>query len=211
MCRGNPLCYIRRMVSSESRPRLQRRKQPRQTPPISPAGRIAAYTTAGTVVVSGLLWLFFSFRAFSCVHDCAILPALGGLLVLCTSSVLVLMVWMAIQVPGRPVEAGGSSGWMFGLSVIFAFGVLFAATRIPSYACPAGTHLSAFGFCFASNSDRLPASDWRWLKDLAELAGAILAFTLIRARRWVFITAPLAGAVWLYGSLDLLMRRIVRA
>jgi hypothetical protein len=163
------------------------------------------------VFVSGLLWFFASFRAFACVRDCAVLPALGGLLVLCVSVVVVVMAWTAIGIIGRPVETDGSSGWMVGLSVIFALGVVFAATRIPSYACPMGMHLSHFGFCFASSSDRFPPTDWRWLKEVIALMGAIVAFTLIRIRRWAYVNAPIAGAVWLFGSLDLLMRRIVHA
>jgi hypothetical protein len=155
------------------------------------------------------VWLFASYRAFACVHDCAILPGLGGLLVLFVSAIVAIVVRVAIGIAGRSVDTDGPSGWMFGLSVIFALGVLFAATRIPSYTCPAGMRLSAFHFCYAANSDRLPVSDWRWLKGVLDLAGALVAFTLIRAPRWPLVTAPIAGAVWLFGSLDLLVRRLV--
>jgi hypothetical protein len=163
------------------------------------------------VIVGGLLWLFASYRVFSCVRDCAILPGLGGLLILCLLPIVALMVWTTVGISGRPIEGDGRSGWMLGLSVIFALGVIFAATRIPSYVCPPGMRLSHFDFCHAVSSDRIPPNDWRWLKEVADLVGAIVAFTLIRARRWVYLTAPIAAAVWLYGSLDLLMRRIVNA
>jgi hypothetical protein len=163
------------------------------------------------VIVSGLVWLFASYRVVSCVHECAIPPGLGGLLILCLAPVVALMVWTMVGISGRPLEPDGASGWMLGLSVIFALGVIFAATRIPSYVCPPGMRLSHFDFCYAASSDRIPPNDWRWLKEVADLAGAIVAVTLIRARRWVYVTAPIAGALWLYGSLDLLMRRIVHA
>ncbi|MDP9330684.1 MAG: hypothetical protein M3P11_08625 [Actinomycetota bacterium] len=199
------------MASTEGRSRLQRRTRWPPPPPISPAGTVAAFTTTGSVIASGLLWLFASYRVFSCVHDCAIPPGLGGLLILCLLPIVVLMVWTTVGIAGRPVERDGRSGWMFGLSVIFALGVFFAATRIPSYVCPAGMRLSHFDFCYAASNDRIPPNDWRWLKEVVDLGGAILALTLVRARRWVFATASIAGAMWLFGSLDLLMRRIAHA
>jgi hypothetical protein len=49
------------------------------------------------------------------------------------------------------------------------------------------------------------------MKDVADIAGVVVALTLIRWRRLVFVTAPIAGAVWLVGSLELLVHRIVQA
>jgi hypothetical protein len=82
---------------------------------------------------------------------------------------------------------------------------------LPSVSCPPGQYLSVFRFCYIANSDRFPVIDKRWMKDVADVAGVVVALTLIRWRRLVFVTAPIAGAVWLVGSLDLLVRRIVQA
>ena len=62
----------------------------------------------------------------------------------------------------------------------------------------------------ATAHSRFPVIDKRWMKDLADIAGVVVALTLIRWQRLVFVTAPIAGAVWLMGSLELLVRRIVQ-
>ncbi len=162
---------------------------------------VAGLTTTGCVVASGIVWLVFSYRAFACTGDCAIPPPLGGLLV----------VVLAISILQQPVESSGSSGWLWGLSVIFGLGIALGAMTLPSFSCPPGQSLSVFRFCSIANSDRFPVIDKRWMKDVADVAGVVVALTLIRWRRLVFVTAPIAGAVWLVGSLDFLVRRIVQA
>ena len=94
--------------------------------------------------------------------------------------------------------------------MIFGLGIALGAMTLPSLSCPPGQHLSAFRFCYIASNDRFPVIDKRWMKDLADIAGAVVALTLIRWQRLVFVTAPIAGAVWLMGSLELLVRRIVQ-
>jgi len=171
---------------------------------------VAGLTTTGCVVASGIVWLVFSYRAFACTGDCAIPPPLGGLLVVLVGAIVALMVWLAISILQQPVESSGSSGGLWGLSVIFGLGIALGAMTLPSLSCPPGQHLSAFRFCYIASNDRFPVIDKRWMKDLADIAGVVVALTLIRWQRLVFVTAPIAGAVWLMGSLELLVRRIVQ-
>src|SRR5436309_4253631 len=199
-----------RMEPGERHPRHERRRRSPPPTPISPAGMVAGLTTTGCVVASGIVWLVFSYRAFACTGDCAIPPPLGGLLVVVVGAIVAVMVWLAISILQQPVESSGSSGWLWGLSVIFGLGIALGAMTLPSFSCPPGQSLSAFRLCYIASNDRFPVIDKRWMKDLADIAGVMVALTLIRWQRLVFVTAPIAGAVWLMGSLELLVRRIVQ-
>ena len=122
-----------------------------------------------------------------------------------------MTVQKAISILQQPVESSGGSGWLWGLSVIFGLGIALGAMTLPSISCPPGQYLSVFRFCYIASNDRFPVIDKRWMKDVADVAGVVVALTLIRWRRLVFVTAPIAGAVWLVGSVDFLVRRIVQA
>src|SRR5439155_20249807 len=120
------------MMRMELRERHRRRERRRRWPPptpISPAGMVAGLTTTGCVVASGIVWLVFSYRAFACTGGCAIPPPVGGLLVVVVGAIVALMVWLAISILQQPVESSGSSGWLWGLSVIFA--PLFVLDALP--------------------------------------------------------------------------------
>lgn len=180
-------------------------------PPISPEGRIAGLTTSGCVIVSALAWLVVTIRIALCTKDCAIEPGLGGLVMLPVVVVLVGALALFRTILARPTDPEAGSAWRFGLGVIFAVGVVAAASWIPSLTCPAGTKLSFFGFCAGENGARLPAASWTWLRRLIDLAGVLVGFTLMRSRRWVRVTAPIAGVVFLVGTGLLLLRTLAKS
>jgi hypothetical protein len=169
-------------------------------------GRIAGLTTTGCVIVSALVWLVVWIRFALCVHECSFEPGLAGLIALLVAVALVAAVAMARAVLIRPTDPGAASTWRFGLSVIFAVGVIAAASVIPSLTCPTGTKLSFFGFCAGAHGARLPATSWTWVRRLIDVAGIVVGFTLVRSRRWITIGAVLASAVWLAGSVALLVK-----
>jgi hypothetical protein len=160
--------------------------------------------------VTGVVWVGFSVRVFVCTGSCAVEPAVGGLLTLLISIGVVVMISFARSVAARPVDPEGSSAWLYGLSIIFALGVAAAVTRIPSVSCPPGSHLSFFGFCAGAHSARLAVHSREWIKALIDAAGIVVAFTLVRSKRWVHAGAPIAGAVWLAGTSDFLVRTMGR-
>jgi hypothetical protein len=186
--------------------RLRRGERWPPRPPISPEGRIAGLTTTGCVIASAVVWLVVYTRIALCMQGCTIEPGLGGLIGLLVAGALVAAIAMARAIVSRPTDPEASSAWMFGLSVIFAVGVVAAASAIPSLTCPAGTELSFFGFCAGENGARLPAASWAWLRRLIDVAGVVVGFTLMRSRRWVKFGSVVAGAVWLVGSGVLLMK-----
>jgi hypothetical protein len=166
-------------------------------------------TTAGCVIVSAGAWLVVTIRIALCTQGCAIEPGLGGFVLMPVAVVLVAAVALLRSILGRPTDPeAGSSWWWVGLGVIFAVGVVAAASGIPSLTCPAGMKLSFFGFCAGERGARLPAASWVWLRRLIDVAGIVVGFTLMRSRRWVRVTAPVAGLVFLAGTGALLARTL---
>jgi hypothetical protein len=167
--------------------------------PISPVGRVAAFTTLGSVLVAGIMYAIAAWRAFGCTRACPVKPAVGGLVLLLTLAVCAAAVALLTNVLRRPRDPSGGSGWSYGLGVIFALGVLGAITRIPDLTCPQGTILSAFGYCSGTHDARIDPASWIWLKDSIAIGGIILAAGLIPRRRLMPATAPVAALVWLAG------------
>jgi len=122
--------------------------------------------------------------------------------------VVVVLVGIARRVNDRPVDPGGSAGWLYGLSIIFVLGVAAAVTSIPTVTCPPGTTLSFFGFCAGAHRSRLPIHSNAGVKWLIDFAAVVIGFTVIRWKRWVRVGAAIAGIAWLAGIGDLLARTL---
>ena len=190
----------------------QRERWPPPTP-ISPAGRIAGLTTTGSVLAAGLAWLAVSVRVLLCTRGCTVAAGAGGLVAILVAGVVIAAAALLRATLPRPLDPEAGSGWVYGLGVIFAVGVIAAASGIPDLVCPAGTKLSFFGFCAGPHSTRLAATSWTWLRRWIDVAGIVLGglmvgFAALRTRRWVVVTAPIAALVWLAGTTALLLRTV---
>jgi hypothetical protein len=192
---------------------IQRRRENRWPPPtpISPDGRLAGLTTTGCVTLSAAVWLAVAFQITQCTQDCPLDQGVAGLVAMVVAPVLVAAAALGWVVLGRPTDPdpGVGTRWVLGLSVIFTLGVIAAASGIPSLACPAGTKLSFFGFCAGPDGSRSPAAEYAWLRHIVDVVGVVIGFTVIRSRRWVHVTAPIAAAVWLAGTGALLARTLL--
>ena len=189
-----------RSTSSETWP-------PRQ--PLSPEGRIAATFTLGSVLVAAVVWAVQSWRVSFCLRHCEVNPATGGVIALLTTGAAIIALLMLRSVSKRPVDADGDAGWMVGLSLIFVIGVFVAtATGIPRLTCPVGSHLAYSGYCSGRHDAHLDPRNWEWLKWSIYLGALVLGVTVIRRRRWVRVTAPVASLVWLAGTGFLLFRSL---
>ncbi len=164
------------------------------------------------MILSALVWLVVAFHVSQCTRHCTVEPGAGGLVAVLVVVVLVTAVALGWVVLGRPVDPdpGAGTGWVVGLSVIFSLGVIAGATAIPSLSCPAGTTLSFFGFCAGPEGTRSPAAAWAWLRHIVDVVGLVIGSTIIRSRRWVGVTAPIAAAVWLGGTGALLARTLLK-
>ena len=188
--------------------RRQRKERWPPPPPISPEGRIAGLTTTGCVIASSVAWLAVAFRIALCTKGCEHPAGLGGLVLMVVAVPFIAGIALFRSILIRPTDPEASAGWRFGLAVIFAVGVVAGASWIPSLTCPTGTTLSFFGFCAGPHAARLDATSWVVVRRLIDLAGVVVAFTIFRSRRWVRVTAPVAGLVFVGGTAALLARTL---
>ena len=189
---------------------MRRLRKERWPPPpaISPEGRIAGLTTTGCVIASSFVWLVVAVRIAMCTSGCEHEPGLGGLVLLIVAVPFFGAIALFRATLIRPTDPDASAAWRFGLSVIFAVGVVAGASWIPSLTCPPGTTLSFFGFCSDGHGVRLDAASWVVQRRLIDVAGVVVGFTIIRSRRWVRVTAPVAGIVFVGGTVALLGRTL---
>jgi hypothetical protein len=168
--------------------------------PIAPVGRLAAFVTLGCLLATAITYAIVAARAFACTRRCAVRPAVGGLILMLALALSIVALLVGINVGRRPVDPAGGGGWSYGLGVIFALGVLAAVTRIPDLTCPAGTVLSAFGYCSGPHDRRIDVASWIWLKNAVAIGAVVLGAAVISRRRLIAITLPLAAVVWLIGT-----------
>jgi hypothetical protein len=168
--------------------------------PISPAGRIAGYTTTICASVAGLAYLVIAGIIVECVHSCRVTPALGGLLFLFVAPPTAWAIWEVRHVARRPRSPDGSSAWRFGLGVLFAFGVAAGVSRFPDATCPAGFRLFVLADkCIGAQHALMDPTSWVWAKDLTVLAGVLLGATIMRSRRYVRAASGVAALAWIVG------------
>jgi hypothetical protein len=168
---------------------------------ISPAGRIAGYTTAACLIVMSTAYLIASWDELTCraPSGCTQEAGKGGLtwfVALLGAASGGAIAW---SIRRRPVRSDGASDWTWGLAVLFVVGAWVAVTRIPSLTCPAGYHLDAgFRLCIGEPG-RFDATSWAWLKALLWSASALVGVTVIRSPRSVPWSAAIAGVTWSVG------------
>jgi hypothetical protein len=178
--------------------------------PISPEARIAAYATIGSVLIAATVWAVQAWRVSFCLHHCKVNPAIGGVVALLTTAAAIVAAMFLRSMPRRPVDPAGDGGWLYGLAAIFVIGVFVAvATGIPRLTCPVGSHLAYSGYCSGPHDAHLDPRNWELLKQMIYLGALVIGLTVIRRRRLVRVTAPVASLVWLGGTGYLLLRALV--
>jgi hypothetical protein len=178
---------------------------------ITPAGRIAAFVTAGCLAAAGVAFLLASWDELTCRGSpdvCEDVAAGGGLVWILAFIAVGTGAAIVLATRHRPVELDGEPGWTWGLGAVFTAGVVAAAALLPSWTCPDHMHLDAnFGLCIGATT-RFGATSWTWLKALTAGAGFAIGFGLIRRPRWIAVTAPIAVMAWIGGLGWLLVRTV---
>ena len=103
-----------------------------------------------------------------------------------------------IRTRRRPVDAEGSSRYVWALGVLLALGAIFIASRIPAYTCARGTFDDVLVLCQHPPTVS-EASSWLLPKKAIVVAGLCLGLLTAARPRNVRLTAPLAVAVWAVG------------
>ena len=174
----------------------------RYTSEITPAGRLAGYTSAACLVITGATFLAFSIDELTCnpLYAACSRYAPGGIIIAIGAGfMLVIGVVIALLVRRRAVSEAGTSGYTVFLSVLFVAGVLGIVASIPAYTCPPGTHLDPLAALCISSRTRFDATGWLWLKWSIAVAAFAIGASLIWRPRWVRLTAPIAAASWFAG------------
>jgi len=153
------------------------------------------------VAITGIAYSVAAIRAASCTGLCRVNRGLAGLIMLAVIPATIgaaVWAWSTWQRGVSPAADG--DGWRFGLAVIFAVGVAAAVSRIPDLTCPAGYVLGGELCAKVGVAARVDASRWIAAKDALTIAGILVGFVVIAARRLVPFTWPVAAATWLAGT-----------
>jgi hypothetical protein len=168
--------------------------------PISRSGRLAGYATGGCLILAGCAYTIAAVAVMLCASGCRVASAYGGLALFVSVPVAGVGAAIVRSVARRPLDPDGSSGWTWGLGLVFAAGVAVATTRFPSFTCPSGGHLDpTLALCIRDGGRRYGATSWGWLKSLVALVGLGLGASLMRAPRVLWLAAPLAVLAWVVG------------
>jgi hypothetical protein len=188
-------------------------RPPRYTSEITTAGRIAGYTSAACLVVTGAGYLVFSIDELTCspVYPPCARYAPGGIIIAIGAGFMLSFgVVMGVLVRRRAVSEAGTSGYTVLLSFLFVAGILGVVARIPTYTCPTGTHVDPLAALCISDRTRFDATSWLWLKWALVVGATSVAATVIWRPRWVRVTAPIAAASWFAGLGWLLIETVGR-
>ena len=181
---------------------------------ISPEGALAGRTLAVVLAASGVALVVASWgdlwrRCEPLASSCNEHAAAAGLLTIFSVLAIGGAVGLWFRIRRRPVDAMGSSRYVWALGVLFAVGVALIAARIPAFRCERGRFDDALQLCMHPPSTSDPAS-WLWAKKLIVvlgLVGGVLIAMRPRAVRftmWVAVLAWTAGLGW--EAIDVVVR-----
>jgi hypothetical protein len=172
-------------------------------PEISGEGLVAARVFAATIVASGIativaswddVWRVCNELSGPCTERSA------GAIILCFASIAAIAwgVGILVRVRKRPIDAEGSSRYVWALGALLALGSIFFASRIPAYTCARGDFDDVLVLCQHPPTVS-EATSHLLLKEVIVVVG-LLAGVLVAIRpRFVRLTAPLAVLAWAVG------------
>jgi hypothetical protein len=174
----------------------------RYTSEITPAGRIAGFTSAACLVLTGAAYVLSSVDELTCspvYPRCSRYAPAGIIIAIAAGLMLLFGIVTGVLVRRRTVSDAGTSGYTAFLAVLFVAGALVAVALIPPLTCPAGTHVDPLAALCINSRTRFDATSWLWLKWTLAVAAFAIGVTVMWRPRWVRLTAPIAAASWLFG------------
>jgi hypothetical protein len=182
---------------------------------LSPQGRIAAWTIAGLLAITGVATIVAAWDEVwqicgdelrgECVsRSSAAILASGAATVAVLAGIVI-----AVRTRRRSVDAEGSSRWVWLLGAMTVVGSIVIVGRIPAFTCDVGRFDELLGLCLHPPDTSEPTS-WIAVRISVVVIGAVLGVLVATRPRWIRITAPLAAAVWLGGFGWLIADTLVR-
>lgn len=157
---------------------------------------ILVVTGVGVIVASwGALWQRCGQIAGECVSRAA-----GAALLTMASMVGVgvgIGIWWRIR--RRPVKSSGSSRYAWAIGLLFAFGLVLAASRIPAFTCERGRFDNVLELCMHPPTTSEPAR-WMFVKEAVVGMGLLGGVAIVARPRWIRVTAPLGALAWFGGA-----------
>ncbi len=180
---------------------------------ITAEGRLAALTVAALLVLTGLgiagaSWDDVWERCGQIAGECVSRASSAVLLVAISVVTVGIGIAVARRVPRRPVDADGSSAWVWALGAMFAVASVVIATRIPAFTCSRGRLDDLLALCMHPPSTSEPQR-WMLAKQAIVVAGAIAAIAIVARPRWVSVSAPATAVVWLGAMTWLVIETLV--
>jgi hypothetical protein len=175
--------------------------------PITPAGRIAAFVTAGCCLLLGLgLGAAFVDELLCDSKGCEREAAAAALMMIVALGLVALSVGVLRQVVQRPIDRDGSEGWYWGLGAVFFISAFVTAVLVPTATCPQGGEPDeTLGMCLLGH-DRLPMTSWVWFEWLIIAGGVGGAVVLAKFRRHVWLNVVICVAAFTSAMTWMLMR-----
>jgi hypothetical protein len=182
---------------------------------LSPEGRIAAWTIAGLLAVTGIATIVAAWDEVwqicgdelrgECVsRSSAAILASGA-----ATAVIVVAVVIGVRTRRRATDPEGSSRWTWVLGGMTVVGAVVISGRIPAFTCVRGRFDELLGLCLHPPSTSEPSS-WMTEKGAIVVAGVVLGLVVAARPSWIRVTAPLAALVWLAGFGWLIADTLVR-
>lgn len=157
---------------------------------IAPAGRVAAFVTAACCAALGIGLATTLLDDLACAGPSCQREAAAAALVMIVALVLVgVGVAIPFSVRRRPVDERGTTGWFWGLGLVFLASAIATAWLVPSATCPeGGAPDRTLGRCLLGH-DRLPMTSWVWLEWMIVVGGLIGGVLIAKLRRHVWLNA----------------------
>ena len=180
---------------------------------ITAEGRLAALTVAVLLVLTGLgiagaSWDDVWERCGQIAGEC-VSRASSAVIVVASAVVMVgFGIVVARRLPRRPVDADGSSAWVWALGTMFAVASFVIASRIPAFTCARGRLDDLLDLCMHPPSTSEPQR-WVLAKQAIVVAGAIAAVAIVARPRWARVTGPATAIVWLGAMTWLVVETLV--
>jgi hypothetical protein len=182
---------------------------------LSPEGRIAAWTIAGLLVLTGLATIAAAWdevwqRCGDELRGECVATSSAAILASAAATVASLVgAVIAVRTSRRTVDREGSSRWTWLLGAMTIVASIVISGRIPAFTCAEGRFDALLELCLHPPDTSQPTS-LTVQKSAIVTAGAIVGVVIALRPRWIRVTAPLAAAAWVLGFGWLIADTLVR-
>lgn len=180
---------------------------------ITREGRLAGRTLSILLAVTGAMvasaaWDELWLRCGVALGECVERAAGAALLVIGAVVSLLLGALLWWRLSRRPVDADGSSRYVWTLGVLFALGLIFVAGRIPAFTCARGRFDDLLELCMHPPTTSEPAR-WLLVKSAIVVTGLIGGAIVSARPSLVRVTSPVSSAAWLAGTSWIVLETLV--